>query len=549
MSYPNSRITILALVVLLLPTVAAIAAAETTDGQPHLRRQGTASQLVVDGQPFLVLGGELHNSSSSSRAYMRPIWDRLVGQNLNTVIAGVSWELTEPVEGQFDFQNVDDLVADARAHHLHLVLLWFGSWKNSLSSYAPVWVKRDTRRFPRVQLANGNTPELLTPLSLATGDADARAFGAMMKHLHKIDAREHTVLMVQVENECGVLGDSRDRSPAAEAAFAGPVPAELLSHLVAHRGDLVPELRAQWESAGARTAGTWTEVFGAGVGTDELFMAWHYARYLDRVAAAGAAAHGIPLYANAWLNEPNAKPGDYPSGGPLAHLLNVWQAGAPHLALIAPDLYAADFADRCRLFSRSGNPLFMPETNRGEMVGRNLFVAVGAYDAIGFSPFGIDRVLPAPAIGSADGGDDQPVNYAVMAQIAPLVLAHQGMGTMTAFAVDKDHPKFASVLGGIELTVTLDELFGNRAEKGYGLIMAVGPDEFIGVGKGFRVAFKAPPGAARVGINFVDEGEFRNGQWIKGRRLNGDENDQGLGWRFNILGGPQIERCVLYRLE
>jgi hypothetical protein len=547
MNYPSRWIVSLVLVAAFTSQLTAAVTAD--DGTPHLRRQGSATQLVVDGHPFLILGGELHNSSSSSREYMRPIWDRLVTQNLNTVLAGVSWELIEPVEGEFNFQNVDDLVADARAHHLRLVLLWFGSWKNGMSSYAPVWVKRDPRRFPRVLLGNGETPELLSPLSLATADADARAFGALMKHLRETDSRDHTVLMVQVENESGVLGDSRDRSPAAETAYAGAVPAELLGHLQSHRADLVPELRMRWESAGGKTAGTWTEVFGPGPGTEELFMAWHYARYVDRVAAAGAAAYPIPFYVNAWLNENDARPGDYPSGGALAHLLNVWQAGAPHLSLIAPDLYAADFAERCRLFTRSGNPLFIPETHPGEMVGRNLFLAVGAYNAIGFSPFGIDRIMPPGAPGAPDIGDVQPKCYETMAQIAPLVLQHQGTDTLIGFVLDKEHPSLVTTLGGVIVEISLDEIFGHKAEKGYGLVMALSRDEFLGAGTGFRVTFKPASGAARLGIGTADEGTFRDGKWIAGRRLNGDEDDQGHAWRFSSWGGTQIERCTIYRSE
>ena len=219
------------------------------DGAPRLYRQGTATQLVVDGRPFLILGGELLNSSSSSLDYMRPVWDRLGAQHLNTVLAGVSWDLIEPEEGRFDFQLLDGLVSDARAHQLKLVLLWFGSWKNGMSCYAPVWVKRDTRRFPRVRLQNGETPEVLTPLSLASADADARAFGALLKHVREIDARDHTVLMVQVENEVGVLNDSRDRSALADEDFSKPVPAELMNLFRQHKETLAPELRAAWAAS------------------------------------------------------------------------------------------------------------------------------------------------------------------------------------------------------------------------------------------------------------------------------------------------------------
>ena len=550
------------------------------DGTPHLRRQGSASQLVVDGKPFLILGGELLNSSSSSREYMAPIWDRLVAQHLNTVLAGVSWELIEPEEGKFDFQLLDNLVQDARTHKIKLGLLWFASWKNGTSSYAPVWVKRDTKRFPRVRLQNGEGPEVLTPLSLATADADAKAFSALMKHLRAIDARDHTVVIVQVENEVGVLNDSRDHSPLAEAAFAGPVPAELMNLFVQHKEALAPELGQVWEANGAKTAGTWTEVFGPGKPAefvltwdlpepqrqtewrklhwpvDEIFMAWHYARYVNRVAEAGKREYNLPMYANAWLQQPGcAFPGTYPSGGPVPQVTDVWREAAPSLDLLAPDLYVPEFAELCEKYARAGNPLFIPETSGGPDAGRNLFLAVGAYNLIGFSPFGIDRpVFPQPAAPSASPFPPTPAtglanNYEVMAQIAPLVLAHQGKDSITGFALDKDHPSFTTTLGGITVEISLDDLFGRKAEKGYGIVMAVGPDEFVGAGTGFRVIFRSlAAGSGRIGIGTVDEGVYRDGQWIKGRRFNGDETDQGRAWRFNSWA-LAIERCTVYHFD
>src|SRR5262245_44674241 len=75
-------------------------------GIPSLRRRGTATQLVVDGAPFLVLGAELGNSNASSLEYLRPYWKTLRALNLNTVLAPVYWELIEPTEGQFNFATV-----------------------------------------------------------------------------------------------------------------------------------------------------------------------------------------------------------------------------------------------------------------------------------------------------------------------------------------------------------------------------------------------------------------------------------------------------------
>jgi beta-galactosidase GanA len=510
---------------------------------PHLRKQGTTTQLLVDGKPFLILGGELHNSSSSSLEYMEPIWPRMLDLHLNTVLAPVSWELVEPEEGHFDFALVDGLVEGARRHGLRLVFLWFGSWKNGRSSYVPEWVKSDERRFPRARVGKmRDTVEILSTLEEAARKADATAFAAFMRHLREIDRERRTVLMVQVENEVGLLGDTRDRAPAAEDSFAAPVPERLLLYLEEHRDELVPEVRERWRSTGFRSSGSWKEVFGRGEDTDEIFMAWHYARYLDRVAEAGKAEYEIPVYANAWLGTPG-RAGDYPSGGPLPHVLDIWLAGAPHIDLLAPDIYSPDFDEWCERYTRRGNPLFIPEMRRNDAGARNVFSAFGAHGALGTSPFAVDGI-ENPA-GAALAG-----SYAVLAQIAPLILQHQGKGTMVGFLLDEEHPRVTRRLGAYELEITLDEIFGYHAEMGYGLIIALGPDEFLGAGGGFRVTF-APdsPGPGRAGIVSIDEGVFRGGHWLAGRRLNGDENDQGRAWRFDARMGVRLERCRVYRYE
>jgi beta-galactosidase GanA len=516
---------------------------------------------VVDGQPFLIIGGELHNSSSSDLASMQPIWQRLVALGLNTALAAVSWELVEPEEGRFDWGLVDGMIAGARQSGLRLILLWFGSWKNGESTYAPLWVKRDYRRFPRAR-RRGQATEVLSTLSDANRDADARAFAALMGHLREVDGDDHTVIMVQVENEVGLLGDSRDRSEAADAAFAAPVPSELLKEIVAHDAELWPALRERWRAQGALTAGSWEQVFGTSVETDELFMAWHYARYVDAVAAAGKAAYNLPMFANAWLNAVVAipglpaggnAPGNWPSGGPLPHTLDAWLAGAPHLDLLSPDIYFGNFFDWCRQYTRRGNPLLIPEMRRDEEGARNVFYAIAQHDAIGVSPFGIDSLyspIDAPLVRS----------YRLLQQLAPLILEHQGRGAMVGFVVDEEHPSVTHQLGGYELEITTGPTFGGAPTPGYGIVISTGQDTFVGAGFGFRVAFRpTTPGPAIVGLAAVDEGRYEGGRWVAGRRLNGDERN---GWTFPpaerpatpfpipLLGAESaISRCVVYRYE
>ncbi len=506
---------------------------------PHLEKRGAATQLIVDGKPFLILGGELHNSSSSSLDYMKPIWPALAGMHLNTVVTPLSWELIEPSEGKYDFTLVDGLLDQARRQHLRIVFLWLASWKNGMSSYAPVWVKQDTHRFPRV-VENGAEVEVLSPMAKATKDADARAFAATMQHLKEADSRDHTVLMMQVENEVGVLGDTRDHSDAANRAFASAVPAELTQYLAAHRDTLYPGLHALWEANGNKTSGTWAEVFGDTDRADEIFMAWHYARFIQAVTAAGKAAYDIPMYVNTWLAGDDTTPGTYPSGGPEPWVVDIWKAAGSAIDIYAPDLYDPNFALWCQRYHREGNPLFMPETRGGSAGAANVFYALGEHAGFGFSPFAIESEI--------DPKGDLANSYGLLAELSPLIAQHQADDTIHGFLLSREHPSVDLTMSGYTLHVTLDEIFGSHAENGYGLIMVTGPDEFLGAGKGFRVDFTARSGR-RAGIASVDEGAFNDdGQWIPGRRLNGDENDQGKGWRFDS-SQLKIEKAKLYRFD
>jgi beta-galactosidase GanA len=508
-------------------------------GAPHLEKRGVATQLIVDGKPFLMLSGELFNSSSSSLEYMKPIWPKLAATGLNSVVTPLSWELIEPEEGKYDFTLVDGLIQQARDTHERIVFLWLATWKNGMSSYAPVWVKQDTRRFERV-VEHGNEVEILTPLCAATRDADGRAFAALMRHIKEIDSTEHTVLMMQVENEVGVLGDSRDRSAAADKAFAGPVPAELTAYLAAHREDLYPALRDLWAANGSKASGTWNEVFGEGERADEIFMAWNYGKFVQSVTAKGKAEYGIPMYVNTWLAGDNTPPGEYPSGGTQPRVMDAWEAAGTALDFYSPDLYATNFEEWCKRYHRAGNPLYMPET-RGEAAGAaNVFYALGEEAGFGFSPFGID----------AEAGETDPLagSYRALAAVTPMLLEHQAAGDVHGFVLTRGE-SVDFTMNGFTLHVTTDSIFGSTTESGFGLIMADGKDGFLGVGKGFRVAFT--PYSANgwhAGIGAVDEGKFEDGKWVAGRRLNGDENDQGGHWRFDSRA-VHTEKVKLYRFD
>ena len=522
---------------------------------PHLTKQGSSTHLIVQGKPMLILGGELGNSSASSAAYMAPHWARLKQMHLNTVLAPVSWELIEPQEGTFRWESVDELITSARANDLKLVLLWFGAWKNSMSTYVPAWVKRDQARFPRAQLPDGQSVEILSALSSATRQADARAFAALLGHIKAVDAQSSTVLMVQVENEIGMLPVARDYSAEANRLFHEQVPRDLLRRL-ASTASADSELHQLWKKQGGRTEGDWIAVFGEGDAAAEVFTAWHCARFVESLVEAGKAAYPLPMYVNTALNRPGKAPGEYPSGGPLPHLFDVWKAGAPSLDLLAPDIYFPNFLDLAARYTRPDNPLFIPEANRAGAaeVPANAFYAFGALGALGFSPFSIESVDDRQL-------DPLPRAYTLLEQLTPAILAAQGTGRIAGFrprvqydGTVTDKPVTA-ILGPYRFTVSFVDTQAPQSEQNLashgGLIIQVGPEEYLVAGAGMIVTFDPVPTAdgsvpGHAGIDSDWEGSFdARGAWTPGRLLNGDQTHQGRHLRL-APGEFQIQRVRLY---
>ena len=476
------------------------------------------TQLIVDGQPFLMLAGELHNSSSACVEDVAASFPRLAALNLNTVLAVVSWELVEPDEGRFEFDLLDGLLRVARENGLRLVLLWFGSWKNGKSCYVPGWVKSDAARFPRMQTKSGEDTDVLSAFCSELREADARAFAATMRHIREVDSDEHTVLMMQVENEVGVLGQPRDFCAAADGAFGEPVPAELIAYLGAHGDELLPEVREPWEASGFRVEGDWQEVFGESA--DEVFMAWHIALHLEAVAAAGRAEHDLPMYANAWLKQTGMMhPGQYPSGGPVSGMLDVWRAAAPHIDFLAPDIYVEDFKDVCASYTRGGNPLFIPEARWDARAASTAFHAIGQHAALGFAPFAIDDVEPGHPLGDT---------YALLARMMPLVTQAQAEGRVAGFYQQDENDHSVFTLGGLRVHATTAHVHSESGVPGGGMILVLADDEYLAVGRNYYIEFSTPGAdVPDVELISVDEGTIDDGQFVPVRRLNGDETLHG----------------------
>ena len=517
---------------------------QSSSAIPHVRKQGSATQLIVHDKPFLMLGGELGNSSASDLRYMEPVWSKLRAMHVNTILMPVYWELMEPEEGRFDFALIDALIGSARKHEMKIVALWFGTWKNSMSCYAPYWVKTDQQRFPRARTSDGKALEILTPFSNENRNADAKAFAGLMRHLRAIDGKQNTVVMVQVENEIGMIPQARDYSAAAEKSFAEQVPGELLGYLQKRKDSLAEELLQAWNSTGMKQSGTWEEVFGRSVSTDEIFMAWHFAQYTDYVAKEGKKEYPLPMYVNAALIRPNYKPGQYPSAGPLPHLMDLWRAAAPHIDFLAPDIYFTTFAEWLGKYDRGGNAIFVPEVDRRQSAA-NAFYAIARHNAMGYSPFSIES--------TEDPANSQITRaYRVLDQLTPLILEHQGTGAMAGFLLDSASETAEIRLGEYLFAVKHEYSwrYAVRAEgdtpRVGGMIVMAAPDEFYVAGSGVIVTFHAASGNEKIaGIASIDEGAFVNGKWVAGRRLNGDQSHQGR--HLHLPGGEYgIQKVRLY---
>ncbi|MEO5685454.1 MAG: DUF5597 domain-containing protein [Chitinophagaceae bacterium] len=513
--------------------------------QPQLVKKQGATQLYVEGKPFLILGGETGNSSASDTAYMQPYWSKLQGMHLNTVLAPVYWELMEPEEGKFDFALVDSLLVNARLHNLKLVLLWFGTWKNSMSCYVPTWMKKDPVRFARTLDKNGRSQEIISCFSKPALDSDKKAFTALMKYLRGKDATEHTVLMVQVENEIGMLPTAREISKTADRYFNDAVPAELINWLKKNKDSLEPRLYERWKQSSFATQGSWVKVFGDGLATDEIFQAWHYAKYTNAVTGAGKVAYNIPMYVNAALNRPHVKPGDYPSAGPLPQVLDVWKAAAPAIDIFAPDFYNPDTKYWCDLYATKGNPLFVPEMRLEPSCAQKVFYIIGHYNAIGFSPFSIEDAAGLSATGLQK-------SYAVLDQLSPLINGNAYL-LMDGVLLDKANPVQQTQMGGYRLNVSHDNTLGwTPASKdsswsmGAALIMQTGKDDFMVAGTGVVITFSCTDSTQVPNILTADELQYENGKQIKGRRMNGDQDHQGRHIRIPD-GQWGIQKVSMYQ--
>ena len=500
--------------------------------------------------PCPILGGELSNSAATSMEDIDEVMPRMRALGLNTVLVPAYWEFVEPTEGRFDFTLIDRTIDVARQEQLHVVFLWFGAWKNSMSCYTPAWFKKDTNRFPRAMTAEGKQMEIASCFSDNVLQADLKAFSALMRHIREKDPQREVVIMMQIENEIGMLESARDHSPLAEKAYKKE---------------------------------RWAERYGTDEYADEKFMALSYARYVEHLAKAAREIHDMPLYVNAAMNSRGRRPGEYPSAGPLAHLIDFWHEGAPSIDLLAPDIYDTGFKSWCAQYAMPLRPqdggtlknrLFIPESRCCENSGIRALYAFGEHQALGFSPFAIDQA-------SEKETESVTKAYTLLRQV--FNIKH----TLNSWGLLFDQEDRERIIDDNDVVMTCRHYFtlpwdpratdGSTWPEGGAMLIRLGKYDYLLAGSGVVIDFKTPTekqqeqqktlgedgfaeaggntaqkankrfSGKRLGLLSVDEVSISDdGTMQYLRRHNGDQTHQGRHARIGV-GEWKILHIKLYQ--
>jgi beta-galactosidase GanA len=552
---------------------------------PYLQKSANATKMMVDGKPFIILGGELHNSTGTDKAALKNALKEAKSYNLNTVLAYAYWELIEPTEGRYNFELIDYLLTNAKQENLKVILVWFGSWKSTSSSYVPEWVKTNPRRFERYTLQNGKTLEMLSAFNDENRNADSKAYVALMRHLKDFD-KQHTVIMTQVQNEPGCFDNYRDFSPAAQKAWQSAMPSDMIIYLQKNKEKLFPALEKAWTANGNKTTGTWEEILGKSTDqgeykfyTEELFMAYNYSKYINYIAQEGRKVHNLPAFCNGWLYNNR---GFYPHGTINPHVLDAYRAGGSALDFYSPNVYTIEYDELYKNYTLGGNTLFVPESL---LLSAGALYAIGAFNAIGFAPFGIDGEK-TKSKESANNLNLLKSSYKAISQMTRKITENYGNEKMKAVYLNPSKESQNLQMGDYILTATNSRKGGFSIDFGKSLEnegknkMSFGPpspeakdektkaipagpfgplpedlssaiviqnttDEFYVVGYGVKVHFELKEGIKfeHLGYASIEEGYFENDKFISTKRWNGDEQKASLpSEKITIL------KIKLYRL-
>jgi len=529
---------------------------------PEIRVYNGKKVLYVGDAPFYAVAGEVHNSDASSSEYMEEIWRIADDLGLNTLLLPVTWELLEPVEGTFDFSVPDELIHQARKWKKKIIFLWFGSWKNAEMMYAPSWVKKDRKRFKRAQIIKGEEKSVrdmgglkipyysLSYLCEETREADANAFANLMAHIRQTDEDGSTVIAVQVENETGVLGSAREVSDMADMFFGQKVPDDFVKYMKMHAEAMEDDIRTAVEEG--KADGTWSEVFGDAA--EEIFSAFHIASFVNYVAERGKGQHPLPMLANCWLAHRGDKPGDYPSGGPVSRVHEVWRYCAPALDVLCPDIYVPEFFEVCDEYTRKDTPLFIPEAATHSYAASRLAYCIGHYHAMCYSPFGFDDIgkpfsmvqgmlfgvdVGDPALKTPQKFEDYARVGKALTSMMPMIAPKYGTTDLQAVCAEQKETQSMMDFGNIRIMAVFQNPLIDIPQNGFALGVKMNTDEIYLVGYNCVPIFMAGD-AKNLDILELEEGEFVNGKWNRRRKLNGDEA------ALMMISEPSIYRVKIH---
>lgn len=514
-------------------------AGKTNSLIPEIRVDKGIPTLYVKGEPFFALSGEIHNSSASNLEYMEEhVWKQIEGMHLNSLIVPLYWETIEPEEGVFDFTLADGLIAQAREREMHLIFLWFGLWKNAESFYVPGWMKKDSQTYWRVENEMGEKINTISPFCEKAVEKDAHAFSTLMEHIREIDEDESTVIVMQVENEIGLLNTARDYSNMANEKFAEEVPEEIAA---------LYNVRGDWKTAFAENA-------------EEYFMAYYFAKAVEKITSAGREKYPLPCYANAWLRQYPWYAGSYPSGGPVREVHKIWKQMAPSLFTLAPDIYVPYVANVLDEYGYEGNPLFVPEIRKDAVTASYALYAFGKQNAICYAPFGIEELSLSPeevdrppmevmialnidpsAFEIQGSKEYLSRTYELIQEMKPLYLKYRGTEHLNAY-VRKSDTDFGTYFWFKEYDIAVAYAPKMSAKPlAAGMIYELSENKFLIVGMNSSFTFRAKEGEGKK-VNYIraEEGKICNGEWIPGRILNGDE-------QMSVRCGDMIE-CLCVEL-
>ena len=517
---------------------------------PRIEKINDGFCFMVDNRPYIMLAGEVHNSACTSPQYMKAVWEKARLINCNTILAPIYWEFLEPQEGLFDFTIVQNLILEARSNHQRLVLLWFGSWKNGHSTYVPKWIKTDLDRFPRVENEYGVKSKTLSMFASDIYSVEEKFFKKLMSFIKDFDHEQHTVIAIQVENEVGVLGTRRDYSSGAVKAYDQGIPNDLVTYILSKNEDANSRNSFQCNEY------AWTDVFGEKA--DEMFMCWNYASYIDRLAKNGKAIYNIPMFTNAWLKEnENEAPGFYPCGGPVQDMIDVWKDAAKYLDAVCPDIYTFKFEQTAAKYSRRDNPLLIPETRRDKWAPANLYSAIGTYNTLCYSPFGLESIGENKSyitqIIHTDSSDKNvssklveeflSESYRILANMQPVITKYYGTEQMIGFVQNDGnmckHIRFGKYQIKIEYYHQIDD--DNVFIPAAGMIIQENENDLIFLGYGYRAYLETTNKGKQLDFLSLEKGEYdHSSNWVKYMDLNGDEQ------HIRMEEKPTILKALFY---